>query len=281
MNLEACLPEHLRGELIVRASAGLSGAGVYRVGESFVLKISDGSAPIDDWRRRLALHRLAAEARVAPAIVHVDEAHRAVVSAFASGSFVPRYADPRTRDAAIAQLGRTLRRVHDLPIALPATDARAILAAMPIAGLPAFAGDAVQRMLAAPMPPGGAPVPSHNDVNPTNVVFAGDDLMLVDWDVAGGNDPYYDLAAIATFLRMDDDVCRALVAAHDGEPIAGALPPRFVYDRRFVATLCGVMMLRLSGLTSGDERVDAGPPDVRTPEGRWRYGVALLAAANA
>jgi thiamine kinase-like enzyme len=46
---------------------------------------------------------------------------------------------------------------------------------------------------------------SHNDVNPTNLVYDGENLLLLDWDTAGSNDPFYDLAAISVYLCMDDD----------------------------------------------------------------------------
>ena len=85
--------------------------------------------------------------------------------------------------------------------------------------------------LAEPAPPSeGPPVTSHNDVNPTNLVWDGERLLLIDWDAAGPNDPFYDLAAVAVFLRMDDETSKALLAAHDGA-MPATLPARFAYDR--------------------------------------------------
>ena len=97
---------------------------------------------------------------------------------------------------------------------------------------PAFVGEAVTRMLAEEPPASGrAPVLSHNDVNPSNPVYDGERVVLFDWETAGPNDPYFDLATISVFLRMDDASCRQLLAAHDGEPVS-ALPVRFAFDRR-------------------------------------------------
>ena len=58
MNLEDCLPAHLRSPAttITRISMGFSGAGVYRVdagSRAYVLKVSAQTAPLDDWRRNL------------------------------------------------------------------------------------------------------------------------------------------------------------------------------------------------------------------------------------
>ena len=61
---------------------------------------------------------------------------------------------------------------------------------------------------------------SHNDVNPGNLLYDEGRLLLVDWDAAGLNDPYFDLATIALFHRMDDQTCLRLLTAHEAEPVA-------------------------------------------------------------
>jgi hypothetical protein len=120
VNLEDCLPVALRGSspTFTRMAAGLSGAGVHRVeaaGGTFVLKLSPASEPVADWRRKLHAQQQAAAANLAPVIVHTDEARRAVLSAFVvDQSFPARYRNPLTHEAALLQLGTTLRRVHAL-----------------------------------------------------------------------------------------------------------------------------------------------------------------------
>jgi aminoglycoside phosphotransferase (APT) family kinase protein len=231
----------------------------------------------------------------------VDEERRAILSAFVGGRpFAAFYGDPRTRDAALAQLGRTLRRVHDLPLPPDADveDPRAALAAVwsvlePDAALPAFVGDAARRVLAEPAPaPRRAAVLSHNDVNPGNLVYDGGNLLLLDWDHAGPNDPFYDLAAISVFLAMDTETCRKLLAAYDGEP-APELTGGFAYNRRLVAVLCGAVFLQMARQTghapAGEQTADstpslleyyqrmrAGSLSMATPEGKWLYGLGLV-----
>lgn len=122
MGFEGCLPADLRtrNPTITPVSMGLSGAGVYRVEAAedvFVLKISNHAEPIADWRRKVALQELTANAGLAPRVIHTDETRRAIVTAFvADRSFSAFYLDPRTHATALAQLGRTLRGVHDLPL---------------------------------------------------------------------------------------------------------------------------------------------------------------------
>lgn len=310
-DLEACLPSTLRGPAtkIARIAAGLSGAGVYRVdaeGRSYVLKIAGPRDAVDGWRARTAILRAAADAGVAPAVVHVDDERRAVVSELVVGrSFVARIAQPSTRDAAIGELGAVLRRVHALPLpdgAVAGREPRALLAEIwtGLRGfpLPAWTGDVVRRVLDEPPPPAErAPVLSHNDPNPSNLVHDGARLLLLDWDTAGANDPFDDLAAVAVFLRMDDAACARLIAAHDDAPVAASLPAGFVYLRRAIAGLCGAMFLRVARASGhagarGDETfalaptlgevhgsIGAGTLSARTPDGQWAFGQALLKAS--
>lgn len=312
MSLETCLPAELRGPAttITRIAAGLSGAGVYRVeaaGQPYVLKVSTQDEPIDAWRWKLQIRQLAANAGVAPRVVHADEAQRAVVSAFvADRSFPALFGDPRTRDAALALIGETLRRVHDIPLpsAPVAKEPREFLDLVwaglaPQFALPAFVGDAVRRVLTEPPPERDRPlVLSHNDVNPTNLVYDGEHLLLLDWDTAGPNDPLFDLAAISVFLRMDDETCRKLLAAHEGAPVS-ALPVRFAYNQRVVAVMCGVMFLNLArgsghaGATGAETidstlslvdvygRMRAGELGLASPDGLWQFGLALVKASVA
>ena len=286
-------------------SAGLSGAGVYRVdaaGDTFVLKVSDESQPVGEWRRTLHIRELAANAGLAPRIVHVDESRRAILTAFVTDrSFAMFYRNPATHDVALTQLGQTLRRVHDLPLPSDA-DARSAVDLLDATWsglergftLPPFVADAVRRVLAEPPPESGrAPVLSHNDVNPTNLVYDGEHLFLFDWEVAGPNDPFYDLAAISVFLRMDATTCIRLLAAHDDAPVT-SLPPRFTYDRRLAAVMCGAMFLQLARQrghagASGDESLDSTPSlaefyqrltsgglSIATADGQWWFGLALV-----
>ena len=134
---------------------------------------------------------------------------------------------------------------------------------------------------------------SHNDVNPTNLVYDGEGLLLLDWDTAGPNDPLYDPAAISVFLRMDEPSCRSLLSAYEARTLS-SLPERFGYNRRLVAALCGAVFLHLARHSghpgaSGGETLDStlslgdlyqqfrsGALSMATDEGKWRFGLALL-----
>ena len=306
MDLLTYLPATLQRPTttISRISAGLSGAGVYRVdaaGQTLVLKVTSADVPIADWSRTLHVLRLASEAGLAPRIIHADETRRAVLSEFVvDRSFAALYGDPRTHDAALALLGKTLRGVHNIPVSedMTVADPRSVLVSTwsrleTDVAVPRFVGDAVARALADAPLLRGKVVLSHNDVNPSNLVHDGADLLLLDWDATAPNDPYYDLAAIAVFLRMDDETCRRLIAAHDEAP-SDRLPPSFDYWRQLVAVLCGTTFLRLAhrsghpGAPGGEtldsvpalgdlyQRLRAGTLTLATAEGLWDFGLALV-----
>lgn len=304
MSLEACLPEHLRGPStsITRLSGGLSGAGVYRVeaaGRAYVLKVAAEGDSLDAWKQRLEIQQRAAEAGVAPRVLHHDETRRAVLSELVvNRGFTPLLFNPQTRDGAIRQLGETIRKVHSLPI--PATavwrDPRELIAPMRARlatfTVPSFVRTTIDRVLSETPPPRERPlVTSHNDLNPSNVVFDGERVLLLDWDMSGPNDHFYDLAAVAMFLRMDDATASALIAAYDSAPTT-ALPDGFLYGRRFVAALCATIFLHLAqhaGHAGGEIPVEKAPTlqDVHglmgigalkpnSAEGAWAFALALV-----
>jgi aminoglycoside phosphotransferase (APT) family kinase protein len=311
MQIEDCLPAALKGPstTISKIAAGLSGAGVYQVeagGQTFALKIAADDEMAEDWRRALVVQRLAAEAGLAPRIVHVDEARRAVVTAFvADRSFPSFYRDPQTHQTTLAQLGRIVRRLHALPIPAEVTvrHPREFLAQIwgRLQGfaLPDFARGAIEGALAAAAPASTrALVLSHNDLNPSNLIHDGENILILDWASAGPMDPFYDLAVMAVFLRMDQATCLGLLSAYEDEPV-GALPAGFTYARRLAATLAGTMSLHLArqmnhaGATGADtlqaalalgdfyQRMRTGELRLGTPAGQWAFGLALLKEALA
>jgi aminoglycoside phosphotransferase (APT) family kinase protein len=289
---------------MTRIAHGLSGAEVYRVeagGQRFVLKIANAVEDADDWRGALAIQRRAAEAGVAPRVVHVvDDEQRAVLTTFvADRGFPAFYLDPATHAAAVAELGRTVRRVHALaiPDGARVRDPRAFVAEMCRGmgvdfAVPGFVTAAIQRALATEAPPSDrVAVLSHNDLNPSNLVYDGTGIQIFDWANAGPGDPFYDLATLAVFLRMNEETCSRLLSAYDGAP-ASVVPERLVLTRRLVAVLAGGAQLYLArllkhpgatgtveeALALGDfyQQMRAGTLRLGTPEGQWAFGLALM-----
>jgi aminoglycoside phosphotransferase (APT) family kinase protein len=242
----------------------------------------------------------AAVAGIAPQVFHVDENRRAVLSALIVDRSLPAHlGNPATRAAAIQALGHMLRSRRDVPVppGMEPVDAVRALRGMwdtvpSDHALPAFVRDAVDAVRAEPSPSDARPLlMSHNDVNPTNLAFDGERVMLLDWQTAAPNHPLYDLAAIAMFLRFDDATCRQVIAAHDDASV-DALPESFLHCRRVAAVRSGVAALKAAtsrGHAGGDVPRDATPTlgelylqmrsgafDLGSVGGQWAFGLALV-----
>lgn len=304
--LLAFLPEASVGavERIEPIRAGLSGAGVYAVTTSrgeYVLRVQERQLDEDYFVQQLRVLRRAADAGVAPLVVHVDEAARAVVSVRIAGiPIAAALADPAVRGSVLTSVVDNLRTLHavdpagvverdPIPFARTAWEAgrdRPGFPAWAIALGPTL--DAMAETLAA------APrrVVSHNDINPGNFLWDGARAWLVDWEVTGLGHPYYDLAALALFLRLDDEVAFGLAARHDGAPLDERSRETFRTLRRLVGLLCGLTFLGLvedltvrpaptredaPSLAECYAAMRAGTLDLQSPLGQATFGLALLA----
>ena len=290
-------------ERIEPIRAGLSGAGVYAVETSqgaFVLRVQDRNLDEQYFAQQLRVLRRAEQAGIAPRIAYVDEAERAVVSARISGKPLGMaLADPAQRNRVFASTIEKLRTLHSLdPAGVAERDpmryaAEAFSAVRGRPGFPSWASDLdtefahIERVLARD----SRRVVSHNDVNPGNLLWDGERVWLVDWEVTGLGHPYYDLATLALFLRLDDDAAFGLAAMHDGAPLGVEARSNFRAQRKLAGLLCGLTFLgfvpdlsvrsapsleeapTLSELYQG---MQAGKISLQTPLGQATMGLALL-----
>jgi Ser/Thr protein kinase RdoA (MazF antagonist) len=218
----------------------------------------------------------------------------------ADRGFPAFYRNPATHADALVALGTTIRRIHALAILAdaPARDPREFLAGLwKSVGadflVPALVAAAVKRALDTFPPPGErTAVLSHNDFNPSNLIYDGAGITVFDWAAAGPGDPFYDLATLAVFLHMDEATWLRLLSAYDGGTPASAIPERLVYTRKLVAVLAGSASLLLArrlkhpgadtaaedALALGDfyQQMRAGTLRLGTPEGQWAFGLALV-----
>jgi Ser/Thr protein kinase RdoA (MazF antagonist) len=283
---------------------GLSGASVYDVatdsGEFVVRVLAESDRT--QWHRHITLLRVVADAGIAPPLAWVDEGERATVSPKIAGQLPAALADPEARPRAIASVVDALARLHRLPTfafapADPIATARLLWddqVAKP--GFPAWAAPAVSRIdsAAALLDADPRRVPGHNDMNPTNVLWDGSRVWLVDWDASGLTHPYYDLAVLSMFLRLEDGAALDLLARQEGTRISAEQAETFRGLRRLGAVLCGTMFLYLAGdLTAVvprhlDEtptllqfyaRLRTGELALRSPVGQGMFGAAMLKEA--
>jgi aminoglycoside phosphotransferase (APT) family kinase protein len=299
--LSHLLPEaHVGRVLAIQPiSMGLSGAGVYAVSSTsgeLVLRVQPERTDPTLWTQQLHVLRQAAERGVAPPILHVDEAARAVVSRRVAGVPLPAaLGDPAQRGPAIASIVAQLRTLHELdgtglaprdPLAF----ARAQLASQRTRpGFPAWAGelDAIFAAAGEALAHDPRRVVSHNDVNPGNVLWDGTRAWLVDWEVCGLTHPFYDLAVLAVFLSFDDTTAHGLLAMQEQRPIDEVERATFATLRRLAALLCGLTFLSLlpdlatlpaaaPTLAEFYAQLRAGTLDLQAPSGQAAFALALL-----
>jgi len=131
-------------------------------------------------------------------------------------------------EAVVAAAGHALRRLHALPPAGFDFDLEAwashYRAELEAAGrFDAPARRHWQRLVAADTT--GPRVFSHNDPVPANLVLADSRIRFIDFEYAGDNSPWFDLAALVTEARLDARRQALLLDAYlDGRaPPAGRL----------------------------------------------------------
>ena len=302
------LPEERVGSVrtIQPIVMGQSGAGVYAVSTDrgeYVLRVQGTMVEASFWAQHLLVQRRAAEAGVAPAIVHVDEAERAVVATRVTGvPLATALGDPEQRGRALASVVEKLRALHALDTTGvqerdPVGFARGVYEKQrPRPGYPGWAAlEATFEHIQAALVRDPRRVVGHNDLNPTNILWDGTAAWLVDWDVAGLAHPHYDLAVLANFLLLADEAAYGLLALHDHAPADEAARATFASLRRVAAAISGLAFLSLlpdlAGLAA-PTRADAptladcyaemrtGALDLQTARGRAAFGLALLRMAT-
>ncbi|HET7811152.1 MAG TPA: choline kinase family protein [Steroidobacteraceae bacterium] len=174
----------------------------------FVVRLNDNSGldPGLDRDREIALHGLAAEAGIAPHIIHACPDRSCFVTDYVEGRPWTAHYFTRMRD--LRALGQRLRTLHALPAPpLPRFDpmaaarryADAITRAQPeeaprISSLLGRGEEALERSHSTRR----EPCVVHNDLHEGNVLTA-DRIYLIDWEYAQRGDPLLDLACILAY----------------------------------------------------------------------------------
>lgn len=209
---------------------GRSGATLLKLvvdGRRYVLRRMLPASPVHDPRREIGCMQNAAELGVAPPVRYASAEQGVVIMDYVES--VGLGAGLRSGAVTLADVARLLRTLHGGP-AFPRVSSVAdavvtMLGALAQAGqAPAFANEFLDRTaeIRAALAPHATEASCHFDLNPSNILFDGTRLWLVDWELASLGDGYADLAALGVFsptfaLRRGE-----LLAAYLGrEPDAG------------------------------------------------------------
>jgi hypothetical protein len=288
-------------EAAERMAWGASGAGVFKLtvgGEPCVLRIEGPPDPMRDPVRHYACLKIAAEAGVAPRLLYADAEQGVCLTAFVDGGSTGPSMFGAPQLVAAAEAVKRLHAAPLFPTLVPYLDALD-----GIMGQFARSGVASPDVLAAPLDlyarlcavyPRHDPdiVSSHNDLNPSNVIFVDGRAWIVDWETGFAADRYADVAALANWFAADEASEALILAAYFGEEPNTAWTARFLTMRQinrlfYGALLIGSAMAERPGapLSAGDltsERfsdIRGQMHELATAEGRLRFGRAFIAEA--
>ncbi len=279
---------------------GLSSALVYRAvvdGQACLVRAVTHVDAFSDPARHIACLRVAADAGLAPRVLHADTAATIVVTAFIEAQ--PFAASQRPRPALLADLADAVRRLQATPPFPPLVDyidgiddfvaELRTWHGLPPAALPVFDRyGAIGR--AYPRIPEDQ-VSSHNDLNPGNLIWNGAKLWIVDWEAAFRNDRYVDPAHICNYYAQTPREEAAFLAAWLGAPPSAVQQARLKLMRLVARMFYATMFLRLAraeqpGLSLTDADLLAPPPVLSaqllsTTRGKVRFALGALQQIDA
>ena len=279
---------------------GGSGALIYRVesnGKPYLLRLERKRDGFDGGRGYVCM-RTAAEAGIAPPLIAADSA---------TGVAIMEYRQPRSlfdypsgREALMRDLGALVARLQATP-AFPAVgDYRAILTGMldTLIGSGRFKSGLLDehragllRITEAYSWDATKTVSSHNDLNPGNIIFDGERLWLVDWELAFRNDAFIDIANLANYFAPTDELCGALLRSWLGTEPDRLLRARLVLARQLVRMgYACLTLVATAGEPSTEPDGDLGAPTLAefhqklmrgelrmgAPENMYLYGKVYL-----
>ena len=280
---------------------GVSGALVLRFGlhnRSYVLRIEPERVALADRERHYAAMVAAAAVRAAPAVHYASAADGVAVMDYVRNR--PLSEHPGGTIGLLRALGALVAKVQAAP-PFPAVGFYPDAIAWSLGGLAktdflssgeieGYAED-LARIRAALSWDAGALVSAHNDPNPRNLLFDGERLWLVDWELAFLNDPLVDVAILTTEFAQTPELEEALLQASFGVRPTRQRIARLAVIRLLTRLYYGCVVLdSLSGMPAPDVGESARSPSAfraalaegrlksGSPETAFAFGMMSLAA---
>jgi Phosphotransferase enzyme family len=234
-------------------SGGVSGALIFRFDvreRTYVLRIEPERVAPHHRRRGFTCMAAAAAAGVAPTVHYTDPATGVAIMDFVSSR--PLCEHPGGAAGMMRALGALVARVQTTP-SFPMlgnypemighmldTLSRSGLFA---AGLLEPHSNGLARIRAVLPWEASSLVSSHNDPNPRNILFDGERLWLVDWELAFRNDPLVDIAILTTELAETPELEKLLLETTFGRTPDRALRARLSVMRLLTRAFYGCIVL--------------------------------------
>jgi aminoglycoside phosphotransferase (APT) family kinase protein len=274
---------------------GVSGALIcgFDVDErNYVLRIEPERVALHDRERGFACMAAAAVAGAAPPVHYCDPATGVAIMDFVSGR--PLSEHPGGPVGLARALGALISRVQATP-PFPMFGSYPEVIATVLAALSKsrfFAAgqldphaEGLARIFNALSWDTSSLISCHNDPNPRNILFDGERLWLIDWELAFGNDPLVDLAILTTELLEAPELEDVLLEAAFGRMPNRRLRARLGVIRLLTRLFYGCIVLdSLAGTlrSAPDIGLAASSPAAfraAVAEGRFAAGTPEIAFA--
>jgi aminoglycoside phosphotransferase (APT) family kinase protein len=232
---------------------GVSGALILRFDvreQTYVLRIEPERVVRQHRERGLACMAAAAAAGAAPPIHYCDPATGLTIMDFVTGRSLSEH--PGGPVGLVRALGALIAKVQETPPFPIVGDYPETIGAM-LAGLSKssfFApgqldphAEGFARIWAALPWDASSLVSCHNDPNPRNILFDGERVWLIDWELSCRNDPLVDIAILTTELAETPELENALLEATFGLTPNGRLRARLRMIRLLTRLFYGCVVL--------------------------------------
>ncbi len=261
----------------------------------FILKVDAPGRSHSRWSSTLEVQREAAARGITPAVLAWDAPSRAVLSERVSEvSLFAALFDPQRIDGVLGAVVDALASLHAIPLGIAPTEvsplarSRSVLERLPFA-VPAFAADPWRDLLSR-KPEEVADTLCHLDLNPSNLIYDGRAVWLIDWDTAAAGDRWVDLATLINMLLLPPERADWMLARYSRvSGVPGPSPAVLAAARRLVYIGYGCAFLELVrqppvaaepvdvSLASCYRALQEGRLDMDTDVGRWQLAAAYFA----
>jgi len=222
---------------------------------------------VRDPERAYCCMRSAAEAGIAPAVLHADGDAGVAITAFVEDRPLDDF--PGGPEALARSLGSLARRLQATPVFPAVADYPSIIGGLLdrlrrtrlYGALLDPHRDGFERLREAYPWDEAQLVSSHNDPHPGNILFDGERLWLIDWETAYRNDPTVDLAIMTMYLAGTSELQEALLQSWGGRPSDPVLRARVLLMRQLAKLFYGCA----NGLFLAETRPDLVETDLAAP----------------
>ena len=256
----------------ITAGASASSYRIELAGRSYLLRLeSPKRDAVRNPHRSYPCMRAAAAAGLTPAVHHADAGAGVVIADFVQERALADY--PGGTAGVVRDLGSLVARLQEVPAFPPVFDYPSMIghlfgqlleSGLFVPGLLDRHREGFERIRSAYPWDATALVSSHNELNPSNLLFDGERLWLIDWETAFRNDPLVDVATLTMFHAATPELEGLLLRSWLGRAPDQVLLARLRLIRMMVRLFYGCAA-SLNALGSTEAAVPATDFDAPTP----------------